>query len=144
MHRFDQTLFRPVVPNCFAHGVYAGRHGAFRDDAAIPDFLDDLILGDDSGMFADKQTQEVKHLWFHWHDVLTFAQLGCGKVQDKVFEAESRVLFGAHRSTLGRPEIWCKNLKRILKTSQDRLKACRRTLWQGGVISNETPKATQP
>ncbi len=60
--RADQALAGAVVSDRLAGRLDAAGDGGVRDDAALPDLLDDLVLGDQPFAVFDEQAEQRKDL----------------------------------------------------------------------------------
>ena len=58
----DHGLILAAVADRLARGVDPAGQGGFGDDAAVPDRLDQIVLGDDVVAVFDQMNQEIEHL----------------------------------------------------------------------------------
>ena len=58
----DAGLGRAVIANRLPHGLDPTAQCGIRNAAAVPDMLDDLVLGDDAVAVFEKIDQQVKDL----------------------------------------------------------------------------------
>ena len=58
----DHALVAAGIGDRLARGVDPGGQRRFRDDAPFPDFLDQIVLGDDAVAVLDQKDQEIEHL----------------------------------------------------------------------------------
>ena len=58
----DHGLILAAVADRLARGVDPARQRRFGDDAAVPDRLDQIVLGDDVVAVFDQVNQQIEHL----------------------------------------------------------------------------------
>ena len=58
----DHGLILAAVADRLARGVDPARQRRFGDDAAVPDRLDQIVLGDDAVAVFDQMNQQIEHL----------------------------------------------------------------------------------
>ena len=93
----DHGLILAAVADRLSRGVDAAGQGGFGDDAAVPDGLDQIVLGDDPFAVLDQIDQEVEHLRFDGDAFAGAGQLAqvdikhmVGKAKLHVFHPESQ------------------------------------------------------
>ena len=62
MDRADELLRLAVVAERVPRRLHAASHRRVRDDAAVPDLLDDLVPGNQALAVLDQQREQREHL----------------------------------------------------------------------------------
>ena len=88
-HRADEVLAFTAVANGAPRRADAGAERRLRDDAALPDRLDQLVLADDSVAVADQIEQQIEHLRLDADGLPASAQFVLAKVDLKLAESDS-------------------------------------------------------
>jgi hypothetical protein len=86
VNRLDEPLRLAVVAENGPRRLHAARDGRVRDDASVPNLLDELVLGDEALAVLHEQRQECKHLGLEAQDPAALAQLHGGEIQLEVGE----------------------------------------------------------
>ena len=76
------------IADRLARGVDAARKRGFRDDAALPDVLEQIVLGDDVVAMLHQMHQQIEHLRLDRDDLAAAAQLAAVGVEQVVGELE--------------------------------------------------------
>jgi hypothetical protein len=84
VHGAKEALRLAVVAERAARGLEPARQSRVRHGAAVPDFLDDLVLGDDALAVLDEQVQQREDLRLDLDDLAAASQLRGGRVQLEV------------------------------------------------------------
>src|ERR1700722_631035 len=75
VNRPYKSLGNPVITKDLACRLDPAGDGGLRDDASIPNLLDDLVLGHETLAVLDQQGKQRKHLRLHRADLAVCAQL---------------------------------------------------------------------
>ena len=81
VNRLDELLRLAVVAERLPRRFHAARHGRVRDDAAVPDLLDDLVLRDQTLAVLDQEREQREHLPLEVDDLAVRPQLDGGEIQ---------------------------------------------------------------
>ena len=87
----DHRLILAAVADRFSRGVDAARQRRVGDDAAVPDGLDQVILGDDAVTVLDQVNQEIKHLRLDRDGLAAAGQFAQGSVKHMVGKVKLQV-----------------------------------------------------
>ena len=71
----------PGIADRLAGGGDPAAQGGFRDNPAIPDGVEDLVLADDAVVVLQQESQEIEYLRLQVHDFPAPAQLVPPKIQ---------------------------------------------------------------
>jgi hypothetical protein len=72
-------------------GSDAAADGRVRDDASLPDRVEQIILADDPVPVSDQMEQEVEHLRFHLDQLGASAQLPPCRIENVIAEGKKHV-----------------------------------------------------
>lgn len=75
MDGLDQRLSFSVVPHGLPSGLDAARDGRIGNDAPLPDFLDDLIPGNDPIAILNQLKEQIEDLRLYGHALAAAMQL---------------------------------------------------------------------
>ena len=96
MNRADNTLRLAIIAHCLARSLHSCGNRRFRDDAAIPDGIDDLVLRHHPVAVLCQQQQEGEHLWFDMDAFAIAAQLESVRIELETPEADDPGYWSVH------------------------------------------------
>ncbi len=86
VNRLDELLRLAVIAERLPRRFHAARHGRVRDDAAVPDLLDDLVLRDHALAVLDQEREQREDLGLEVTALPSDAQLDGGEIQLELTE----------------------------------------------------------
>ena len=86
VYRLDELLRFAVIAERLTRRLHPARHGCVRDDAAVPDFLDDLVLRNQPFAVFNQEGEQRKHLPLEADGLAAHPQLDGGEIQLELTE----------------------------------------------------------
>lgn len=93
MQGADQRLIVAGVAQCAPRRADAGAERRLRDDAALPDRVDQLVLAHDPVAVSDEMNEQIEHLRLEVNDRAGAPQLAPSQIDLEVGEAQVQSLF---------------------------------------------------
>ena len=74
------------VPDCIPGGVDPAEQCRLRNNAAVPDRCQEVVLADDAVAVPDQVDQNIEDLRFHSHQLASAAQLSAIRIERTVLK----------------------------------------------------------
>src|SRR5262252_1683527 len=110
----DKALLLTAVVYRVTNRIDSGRDRSVRNDAALPDHLDQIVVADHTGAIDDQKFQDIEDLRLYGNDFAVTTQLASVMVKAEVFKLIDQVT--AYFSSA--PQRKLRNPKNKLRLSQ--------------------------